>query len=133
MARYAQHLDSSTHIRPSIVSAFCPSLSLCYFFGGSNPSDGQVCRLSSILATNLVTSDFGAGNAELVVRCAIFIEKKNFGLRALKEEAQDFAAKMFPSRLLMVHDSPRRGQHHLQYEEDVLENWKYIGFFFLLA
>ena len=92
-----------------------------------------MCRLFSILATNLVTSDFGAGNAELVVRCAIFIEKKNFGLRALKEEAQDFAAKVFPSRLLMVHDAPRRGQHHLQYEEDVLENWKYIGFFFLLA
>ena len=70
--------------------------------------------LFSILATNLVTSDFGAGNAELVVRCAIFIEKKNFGLWTLKEEAQDFAAKMFPSRLLMVHDAPRRGQHHLQ-------------------
>ena len=89
--------------------------------------------LFSILATNLVTSDFGAGNAELVVRCAIFIEKKNLGLWTLKEEAQDFAAKMFPSRLLMVHDAPRRGQHHLQLEEDVLENWKYIGFFFLFA
>ena len=70
----------STNIRLSIIGAFCPSMSLCYFFGGSNPRDGQVCRLFSILATNLVTSDFGAGNAELVVRCAIFIEKKNFGL-----------------------------------------------------
>ena len=108
-------------------------MSLKYFFGGSNPSDGQVCRLFSILATNLVTSDFDAGNARLVGRCAIFIEKKNFGLQTLKEEAQDFAAKMFPSRLLMVHDAPRRGQHHLQWEENVLESWKYIGFFFLLA
>ena len=47
------------------------------------------------------------------MKISSILVKNIVGLKVSEEEVKDFSSQVLPPSLLMVHDAPRGGQHHL--------------------